>query len=567
MIAETSFQADRIQSELVSYPSRGRGRIVAYLDREPGAPADRPWVVMAPKYGETKKNNLKLAYLLAANGLNVLRFDLTNHVGESDGRMEDFTMPGAVEDLLSSLDYLGREHGGREFVVVSSSLSSRCAIRAAVLDRRIVKLVCIVGVVNLHATLAEVYREDIFGTFLDGRRWGVTDILGFDINGVTFLSTAVEAKLHDLDGTIADVGRLKVPLVYFFAERDTWVRYDEVKRVFAGRPQVALVPIKGAMHEVRENPRAADEVFQQVVWACRETGPLPAGGMALTLPDNRLVLAQNRRERERLKRAEPAAEAESEFWAAYLTKFSLLEKSEDYRAYLELVGRLIGPLPPGALVLDAGCGNGLFGLWVLREALERRPTASVLPPVYVGLDLTAAGLADASGRHAAVRAHHAQRRGPRAAGPPPGLAYGLADFEQLAPDGAPPEPLPFADNCFDVICCSLVLSYLKQPQALLRELQRVLRPSGTLVLSSMKPFCDMSVIYRDFISQQVTAEDVEAARNLLRAAGHIKLKEEKGYYAFFSEEELAELTRAAGLRVASVHRSLGDQANVIKALK
>jgi SAM-dependent methyltransferase/pimeloyl-ACP methyl ester carboxylesterase len=567
MIAETSFQADRIQSELVSYPSHGRGRIVAFIDRAADGPADRPWVVMAPKYGETKKNNLKLAYLLAANGLNVLRFDLTNHVGESDGRMEDFTMPGAVEDLLSSLDFLERTHGADRVVVVSSSLSSRCAIRAAVLDRRIVKLVCIVGVVNLHATLREVYREDIFGTFLDGRHWGITDILGFDINGVTFLGTAVEAKLHDLEGTIEDVARLRVPLVYFCAERDTWVSYDEVQRVFAGRPQCTLVPIKGAMHEVRENPRAADEVFQQVVWACRQAEPFPADGIKLIQPDNRLVLQQNRRERERLKRMEPATEPESAFWANYLTKFSLLEKSDDYRAYVELVGRLFGPLPPGALVLDAGCGNGLFGLWVLREALERRPALTVLPPVYVGLDLTAAGLADASARHAAVRARHAQLRGARPAGAPPGLAYGLTDFEQLAPEGTPPVRLAFADACFDVICCSLVLSYLKRPQALLRELQRVLRPGGSLVLSSMKPFCDMSVIYRDFISQQVTDRDVEAARNLLRAAGSIKLKEEKGYYAFFSEQELAAMTEAAGLRVASVHRSLGDQANVIKAVK
>ena len=146
----------------------------------------------------------------------------------------------------------------------------------------------------------------------------LTDILGFDINGMTFLSTAVEAKLHDLDGTIEDVARLRVPLVYFCAERDTWVSYDEVRRVFAGSPQCTLVPIKGAMHEVRENPRAADEVFQQVVWACREAGPFPAGGVKLQAPDNRLVLAQNRRERERLKRVEPATEPESEFWANYL---------------------------------------------------------------------------------------------------------------------------------------------------------------------------------------------------------------------------------------------------------
>lgn len=522
---------------------------------------------MAPKYGETKKNNLKLAYLLAANGLNVLRFDLTNHVGESDGQMVDFTMPGAVSDLLSSIDFLERIRAVERVVIVSSSLSSRCAIRAAALDARVAKLVCIVGVVNLHATLREVYQEDIFGTYLDGREWGITDILGFDINGVTFLSTAVEERLHDLEGTIEDVQRLRIPLVYFYAERDTWVRYSEVRQVFAGRLQCHLVPIRGAMHEVRENPRAADEVFQRVVWACQQEEPFPDHGLKLRQPDQRLVLQQNRRERERLKRVAPAAEPESEFWAAYLTKFSLLEKSDDYRSYVELVGRLLGPLSPGALVLDAGCGNGLFGLWVLREALDRRTDPEVMPPVYVGLDLTEAGLADAQSRHAAVRERHRRVHGPRRRGAPPGLVYALADFERLIPDQDPPVRLPFAEGCFDAICCSLVLSYLRRPQALLRELQRLLRPGGSLVLSSMKPYCDMSVIYRDFISQQITAQEVAAARNLLRAAGTIKLKEEKGYYAFFSEQELGAMTEAAGLKVVSAHRSLGDQANVIKAAK
>ena len=566
MIAETSYQTDRIQSELVSFPRQGRGRIVAFIDRVPDGSAGRPWVVMAPKYGETKKNNLQLAYLLAVNGLNVLRFDLTNHVGESDGRMEDFTMPGAVEDLRACLDFLEQEHGVSGVVVVSSSLSSRLAIRAAVLDSRIKKLICIVGVVNLQATLREVYQEDIFGTFLEGRHWGVTDILGFDINGVTFLSTAVQERLHDAVGTAEDIARLRIPLVYFYAERDTWVNYEEVRRVLGVNPYCLLLPIRGAMHEVRENPRAAEGVFQQVVWSCLTAEPFPAVGVKLNVPDARLVLQQNRRERERLKRHQPATEPEEEFWANYLTKFSLLEKSNDYRAYLELVGRLCGPLRPGALVLDAGCGNGLFGLWVLREVFERLPAATVLPPVYVGLDLTVPGLADASSRHLAVCQHQAARKA-RLAALHPGLAYGLTDFEQLAPDQLPPVRLPFADDCFDVICCSLVLSYLKRPQTLLAELKRVLRPGGSLVISSMKPFCDMSVIYRDFIKQQVTAQDVEGARNLLRAAGTIKLKEEKGYYAFFYEEELRTLAQEAGLQVVAAHRSLGDQANVIKAVK
>jgi ubiquinone/menaquinone biosynthesis C-methylase UbiE len=126
---------------------------------------------------------------------------------------------------------------------------------------------------------------------------------------------------------------------------------------------------------------------------------------------------------------------------------------------------------------------------------------------------------------------------------------------------------PFADGTFDVVCCSLVLSYLKRPHALLRELWRVARPGAAVVLSSMKPHCDMSVIYRDFMEQQVSPAELESARDLLRVAGKIRLKEEIGHYAFFSDTELAALAVEAGFTVQESFPSLGMQAIVIKAHK
>ena len=108
---------------------------------------------------------------------------------------------------------------------------------------------------------------------------------------------------------------------------------------------------------------------------------------------------------------------------------------------------------------------------------------------------------------------------------------------------------------------------MKNPRGLLSELHRVLRPGGVLVVSSMKPNCDLSLIYRDSISAQLTAEDLEAGRNLLRAAGKIKLKEEIGYYTFFSQAELAGLVMDLGFNVLESHLSLGEQAVVIKAGK
>jgi SAM-dependent methyltransferase len=426
----------------------------------------------------------------------------------------------------------------------------------------------VAGVVNLAATMHEIYKENIFDRFQNGYRWGITDFLGFDINTDVFLDTVIRSGLHDLPGTLEDVRKLRLPFVFFYAERDAWVDKSEVVQVVAANPRGRLVPVTAAMHEVKENPQAARLVFEQVVWACLHDPPYPGEGAAnLFVPDKKVILAQNRRERDRMRRSETPVESETEFWSSYLKKYSILEKSVDYRAYLDLVGRLCGSLPPGALVLDAGCGNGLFGLWVLREVWQRHAlVAADQPLIYVGLDLTQRGLADALGNHLGWRRKLYQIAKARAV-PPPGLQYFLMDFDRLDERTPVAEQLPFQEGTFDVICCSLVLSYLKRPQGLLHELYRLLRPGGTLVVSSMKPNCDLSIIYRDSILANVTTEDIEAARNLLRAAGKIKLKEEIGYYTFYTQAELAELVMDMGFNVLESHLSLGEQAVVIKAGK
>lgn len=564
MIADPSHvQTGHIRTDFVSYASRTGLKIAACLDHC-GDLRGRPWVVVSPKYGETKKNNLQLAYYLAANGVNVLRFDMSNHVGESEGRMQDFSLPGAVDDIIGCYDFLEQKGYAHSAVLVSNSLSARCAFRAAVTEPRIARLVSVVGVVNMQHTLREVYQEDIFGTYLQGRHWGLTDILGFDINGEIFLGTAVDAGMHDLDGTLADLAALRVPLTYFFAMNDTWVDYRDVVRVTENQPLARLVAIEGAMHEVRENPKAAEEVFRRVVWACLTDANYPGDEQArIEVPDKRLVLAQNKQERERLRRSEMPAESEDTFWSGYLEKYSVLEKSEDYRQYMELLGRLCA-FRPGATVLDAGCGNGMFGRWVLHEAMrQRRVKFGTIdgPSLYVGLDLTDRGLNDAQGHHLdALRRHREEL----VRGGPPGIAYMRIDFNDLMNDGA---QLPFANETFDVICCSLVLSYLRRPQALLAELQRLARAGAVIVLSSMKPHCDMSAIYRDFMEQQVSAEEIDRARDLLRAAGKIRLKEEVGHYAFFSDDELVALATEAGFTVRESFHSLGNQAVVVKAQK
>jgi SAM-dependent methyltransferase len=116
-----------------------------------------------------------------------------------------------------------------------------------------------------------------------------------------------------------------------------------------------------------------------------------------------------------------------------------------------LAGRL---LRPGAFdvrgckrILDAGCGNGRYARFLLQEA---DPDALI-----TGFDLSQRMLARARQRL------HSDRVGLFA-----------ADLTRL----------PYADSSFDAIVSGWVLEHLPDPRPGLRELARVLRPGGKLLL-------------------------------------------------------------------------------------
>lgn len=93
-------------------------------------------------------------------------------------------------------------------------------------------------------------------------------------------------------------------------------------------------------------------------------------------------------------------------------------------------------VPSDSLVLDAGAGEGRF------KSLFAHTR-------YVGVDLA---VGDATWDYSGLSA--------------------LNELQQLC----------FADNTFDVAVCTVVLEHVSEPEQVLREIQRVLKPGGMLLL-------------------------------------------------------------------------------------
>ena len=116
-----------------------------------------------------------------------------------------------------------------------------------------------------------------------------------------------------------------------------------------------------------------------------------------------------------------------------------------------LAGRLIGPgkfdVRGCKRILDAGCGNGRYSRFLLKEA---DPDAFVTSFDY---------------SQQMLRRARERLRGDR-------VSHVAADLTHL----------PYADATFDAIICGWVLEHLPDPRPGLRQLARVLRPGGRLLL-------------------------------------------------------------------------------------
>lgn len=263
------------------------------------------------------------------------------------------------------------------------------------------------------------------------------------------------------------------------------------------------------------------------------------------LPDLGALSRRQLAERRRLPRA-PETDL-YEFWRTYLVgsdgKLGI-ELMTQTSHYGELIGAEVAALAlaPGQCVADLGSGTGAFPLHLARS----RVPADLR---VVEVDFVRDGFLRTRSRLDGLRG--------------PDTEYVEANL-----DLSKGVSIPIASASVDAVLGGLFLSYVRRPTQVLREIRRILKPGGRLVLSSLRRDADVSRLYTQGIEELRasgralelgTQQDVDvAARGYLNQAARLLDLEEVGRFRFFDLEEFEELVRRAGFSRVSGRRVFGD---------
>lgn len=277
-----------------------RGETVrgVYQEGDGGRGGERPLVVMSTAFGQTFRKYLSAAAFFSRNGWDVVRYDITNHPGVSDGNPIDMRLSWMRDDLMDVVDACAATGEWPTVAVFAASLGARVALRATADDPRVQALAMVACVVNARATMAIANGVDWFQVWLDSDRTqvdAVRETYGGPMSARCLIDM-LDNHWDTIDGTRADLARVGVPVLDVAGEHDEWVALDDVRSVFGTDAASELVVLDGAVHDLAmADARVA--MASIVAWLGTELGVGPALEADVVEPDLAALAAQNRAER------------------------------------------------------------------------------------------------------------------------------------------------------------------------------------------------------------------------------------------------------------------------------
>jgi SAM-dependent methyltransferase len=540
-----------------------RGQTIVIADdhlRQP-IPADTPILVVSPGYGQTARDYVALSLYLAHHRLRVLRYDHSNHLGMSDGELQNTTLRGMQTDLIKVLEYVHHTWPSARIVVLAGDLAARSALKMAV-QQPVDLLFLLNPVIDVGHLLMAVHGHDVVADYRYGLRRGITNLLGLNVNLDQFVGDMVAGRLTDLASTLEDLRLLRIPLAIVTSPHtpSSPLPPSDLPHAFMSalgtQARVLSIPSSLADQSLASGkpPAAFRLILEQM--ASILTWPVPAAHIDAAARAS--IVRQRRRELEQTRLHRNLSQISREAIAlAHLQQLSQLANLHDYRKLLDDLYAFLTPLEPGITIVDAGIGQSdVTRAMLVNHAYRTRQRGGAPdhPPLLIGLGKSGDQVHQARNTVRTLQKELlAGKSGGVAALPPLTVSWMHTDWTQA---------LPFQSESIHRIVCNLSLSFVSSPRVTIQEWYRVLHPDGRLVFTTFHPGTDLSPLYRRHLRLANQDEFSTQAQPVLHYLGRLREAIRHGIVHTFDQTALASLLRQTGSTTFRINPIFDDQAFV-----
>ncbi|MGQ0695166.1 MAG: PAS domain S-box protein [Nitrospiraceae bacterium] len=519
-----------------------------------------PIVIIVPGFGQTQTDYLPLSFFLAANRFRVLRYDHTNHVGQSDGDVLQTTMRSMQVDLQNVLEFTRTTWPTAPLTVLSEDIAARVALKVMARSRAADHLLLLNPVLDVQTALSTTYRYDVVTDHRHGLRRGVANLWGLNVNLDQFVSDAIAGEYVDLATTTADLAALASPptilrspgkhrpVEHAFGPLDQALRALGTSHVVV--PLQAEVSCESGTYDERHTAS-----FRTILTQISAAGAGDRSSIEMREPTPRDTHHQQQLEHERIRiRHHVSQAARDALWVARLAQLPQLGNLPDYWALQDELYRRVLPLEPGMTVLDIGCGQSDFARVILTNLAYQSthrsgPSAGSLH--YFGLGLSHESLKIAE-QFVYALVHELTATLAATVSPTQLLESRWLRFDWDS-------PLPFKEHSIGRILYHLSLAFVPSPLNSLRHALRALHPEGTIVATCFQPHTDLSAIFRRHLCATGQDEVSTPAQIVLHYLGRLREAIRHGLLHSYERNELARLLVHADARPLRIVPTLDGQ--------